>query len=142
MVTAMVTHTTSAADRKFRAEFESCEFPPSEFNHEAHLRLAYVYLVEYEPEAAQNVMRQALLSYIKAHDVPPTKFHETLTRSWILAVKHFMNKSASASFEEFAAQSQPLLDSKVMLAHYSPETLYSEDARLSYVEPDLTAIPR
>lgn len=69
-----------------------------------------------------------------------SKFHETLTRAWVLAVSHFMSR-AGASFAEFAANSQPLLDSKVMLTHSSAETLFSPDARSSFVDPDLAVIP-
>jgi len=34
-----------------------------------------------------------------------------------------------------------LLDTKVMLIHYSAETLFSPEARASFVEPDLEVIP-
>jgi hypothetical protein len=114
---------------------------PAGFNHEAHLRIAYVYLVEHGPEAAQQRMRQALLAFLGHHRVPSSKFHETLTCAWVLAVSHFMSRSASSSFAEFAAKRQPLLNSKVMLTRYSAETLFSPEARASYVEPDLEAIP-
>lgn len=68
--------------------------------------------------------------------------HETLTRAWVLAVRHFMSRSPSRSFAEFAEKSTPLLDSKVMLTHYSAGVLFSPGARASYVEPDLETIPQ
>ena len=132
----------SQSDRDFRAAFESYTVAPAEFNHEAHLRLAYVYLVENDLASAQSKMRGALLSFLAAHGIPPEKFHETLTRAWVLAVRHFMSRSPSHCFSEFAAKSQPLFDSKVMLTHYSAGVLFSPDARASYVEPDLEAIPQ
>lgn len=137
----MKTHKLSEADQAFRAAFETCAISPDGFNHEAHLRLAYVYLVEYGSDGAHQRMREALLAFLAHYRIPATKFHETLTRAWVLAVSHFMSKSASASFSEFGAQSQPLFDSKAMLTHYSAETLFSPEARVSYVEPDLEAIP-
>jgi len=115
---------------------------PAQFNHEAHLRLAYVYLVENDLTAAQERMRGALLGFLATHGIPPEKFHETLTRAWVLAVRHFMSRSPSLCFSEFSAKSQPLLDSKVMLTHYSSSVLFSPSARASYVEPDLAAIPQ
>jgi len=100
----MFTHTTSEDDRDFRTSFEACAVTPAAFNHEAHLRLAYIYLVEHGLPGAQEHMRQALLSFIKANGVPASKFHETLTCAWVLAVSHFMRRAASASFAEFAAK--------------------------------------
>jgi hypothetical protein len=135
-------HAASDEDRAFRAAFEACAVQPAAFNHEAHLRLAYVYLVEYGTSKAHERMRQSLLSFLEAHGVPPEKYHETLTRAWVLAVSHFMDKAPSSSFAEFAANSQPLLNSKAMLTHYTPEKLFSPEARTSYVEPDLEAIPK
>lgn len=132
----------SEDDRDFRAAFEACTVTLAAFNHESHLRLAYVYLIEHGPAGAQRRMRDALASFLSAHGVPAAKFHETLTCAWVLAVSHFMSRSSSSSFAEFAANSQPLLNSKVMLAHYSAQTLFSPEARASYVAPDLEAIPQ
>jgi len=138
----MENHATSQSDRDFRLAFESYSVTPAQFNHEAHLRLAYVYLVENDLTTAQERMRRALLMFLAAHGIPLEKFHETLTRAWVLAVRHFMNRSPSLCFSEFAAKSQPLLDSKVMLTHYSASVLFSPSARASYVEADLAAIPQ
>jgi hypothetical protein len=101
-----------------------------------------VYLVENDLASAQRKMRGALLSFLAAHGIPPEKFHETLTRAWVLAVRHFMSRSPSLCFSDFAAKSQPLLDSKVMLTHYSASVLFSPSARATYIEPDLEAIPQ
>jgi hypothetical protein len=53
-----------------------------------------------------------------------------------------MNRSASTSAADFIAKNQQLLDSKIMLTHYSASVLFSADARASFVEPDLDPIPR
>jgi hypothetical protein len=132
---------TSQDDRDFRAAFESCTLTLAEFNHESHLRLAYVYLVEFDLASAQNRMRDGLRAFLASHGIPPEKFHETLTRAWMLAVRHFMTRSSNRSFVEFIANSAPLRDSRVMLTHYSSSLLFSTRARAAYVEPDLEAIP-
>lgn len=133
---------TSQDDRDFRQSFEACTVAPAQFNHEAHLLLAYVYLVENDLAAAQSKMRGALQAFLRAHGLPSEKFHETLTRAWVLAVRHFMGRSPSPSFSEFLANSRPLLDSRVMLTHYSAGALFSAQARAAFVEPDLEAIPQ
>jgi hypothetical protein len=131
----------SAEDCEFRLAFEAGSVSLGEFDHLCHLRLAYVYLVEGSVDQAEVNMRRALLAFLAANNVPASKFHETLTRAWLLAVRHFMNRAASATFAEFIANSQPLLNSKVMLTHYSAETLFSAVARATFIEPDLEAIP-
>ena len=49
--------------------------------------------------------------------------------------------SSSASADEFIDRNPILLDSKIMLTHYSAELLFSPDARTRFVEPDLQRIP-
>jgi len=84
----------------------------------------------------------ALLTFLAHNDIPRSKFHETLTRAWVLAVRHFMNKGPSTSADDFIAQHPELLDSKIMLTHYSASVLFSQDARAAFVEPDLDPIPK
>lgn len=135
-------HDLSQEDRNFRSAFEACTVTPSQFNHEAHVRLAYCYLVETDVESAVQRMREALLHFLECNVIPRAKFHETITRAWVLAVRHFMDRSTSASAADFIAKNQEVLDSKIMLTHYSASVLFSSDARASFVEPDLDPIPQ
>ena len=130
-------------DLRFRDQFESGEISTADFSHRNHLRLAFVYLTESDTEEAGDRMRAALLKFLDDNNVPAGKFHKTLTISWIMAVKHFMQKAESAaSFEEFIAADDRLLDPNIMLTHYSRDTLFSETARTIFVAPDVQAIPQ
>ena len=140
-MTRPLSHEPSEEDRSFRLAFEGCVVAPSQFNHEAHVRLAYIYLTESDADLAVQKMRDALLKFLEHNSIPRSKFHETLTRAWVLAVRHFMNRSTSTSAAEFIAKNPELLDSKIMLTHYSARVLFSPDARASFVEPDLDPIP-
>ena len=136
-------HQLSADDRRFRADFEACRVRPADFDHRAHVRLAYTYLAEHDDDTALSLMRDALLAFIRHNGIPVSKYHETLTRAWILAVRHFTASSAPAPSADAFIESNPrLLDSRIMLTHYSAETLFSADARSRFVEPDLDHIPR
>ena len=137
----LLSHEPSEEDGSFQLAFEGCIVAPSQFNHEAHVRLAYVYLTEYDTDSAVQKMRDALLKFLEHNSIPRSKFHETLTRAWVLAVRHFMNRSTSTSAAEFIAKNPELLDSKIMLTHYSASVLFSPDARACFVEPDLDPIP-
>ena len=103
---------------------------------------AYVYLAEFDTEAAYLRMRDALAAFLAHHGVDPAKYHDTLTRAWILAVRHFMEKADAESAESFIDQHPEMLDSKIMLTHYSAEVLFSDEARAAFVQPDLEPIPR
>jgi hypothetical protein len=88
-------------------------------------------------------MRAALVSFLCHHGIPASKYHATLTRAWILAVDHFMHRSPEASSsDDFIARNSALLDSKIMLTHYSADLLFSDEARAGFVEPNLDPIPR
>lgn len=138
-----MTHQLSADDRAFQSDFEACRVRPEDFDHRAHVRLAYIYLADRGTDLALQAMREALHNFIRHNGIPVAKYHETLTQAWILAVRHFMARSAaSASAAEFIDANPQLLDSRIMLSHYSAEVLFSPEARARFVEPDLDRIPR
>ena len=93
----MMKHEISEDDRRFRAEFEACRLSPAMFDHRAHLRLAFIYLVGNDADMAVALMRKALRAFLEHHGVDVSKYHETLTRAWILAVLHFMEITPSLS---------------------------------------------
>jgi hypothetical protein len=139
----MLNHHLSKSDREFRAAFEAGAFAPPDFSHRVHIRLAYVYLAESDVDLALERMRASLVSFLSHHGIPASKYHATLTRAWILAVDHFMHRSPRAfSADDFIARNPLLLDSKIMLTHYSAELLFSDQARTDFVEPNLDPIPR
>jgi len=137
-----MSHTPSAEDREFQSRFESCVLPPAEFDHRGHLRLAYVYLSDHNVDSAQKMMRGALWRFLDHHGVDPAKYHETMTRAWILAVRHFMALCPESNSADSFMESDPrMLDSEIMMTHYSAELLFSDEAREQFVEPDLSPIP-
>lgn len=139
----MLKHELSQSDRDFRAAFEAGAYAPADFSHRAHVRLAYVYLADSDVELALERMRAALVAFLSHHRIPAGKYHETLTRAWILAVHHFMHRSPeAASAEDFIGRNPLLLDTRIMLTHYSADLLFSDAARANFVEPNLDPIPR
>jgi hypothetical protein len=135
-------HQLSVQDQNFRMEFEAHTISPALFNHRAHIRLAYIYLAEHDTDAAHQLMRRALLSFLNHHGINVSKYHETMTHAWILAVRHFMAKTPSTeSYDAFIEQNPSLLNSKIMLAHFTTEVLFSDEARAKFVQPNLDPIP-
>ncbi len=131
-----------AADREFLNAFERCAIAPETFHHRDHLRLAYIYLTQHDVDTALPKMRGSLQRFLVHVGAPRAKYHETITRAWLLAVEHFMHEAApTASFEEFAAAAPRLFAPGAMETHYTPDLLRSEEARERFVAPDLQPIP-
>jgi hypothetical protein len=139
----MSEHRLSAADLALQSAFERGELAPERFDHRAHVVVAYGYLATAGVDAAEESMRRGLQRYLAHHRIDPTKYHETLTRAWILAVWHFMQRTGSTvSADDLIERNPLLLDGKIMLTHYSAELLFSPEAHQRFVEPDLDPIPR
>lgn len=140
-----MTHEISAADLTFLRQFESGAVAPAQFHHREHIRLAYIYLVLGGPDEAYARLRASLHAFIHRNGVDPAKYHDTLTRAWILAVHHFMHRpgdTAARCADDFLATHERLLNKDLLQHHYSPDVLGSPEARAHFVEPDLQPIPR
>lgn len=135
-------HHASTADLEFRRAFEACEVLPAEFDHAAHVRLAYTNLCDRSIDDATERMKASLLAFLTHLGIGHEKYHETITRAWIMAVHYFMTRSEpQSSAASFTAANPELLDSRIMLTHYSAEVLFSPGARATFVEPDIQSIP-
>ncbi|GGO81579.1 hypothetical protein GCM10011348_20890 [Marinobacterium nitratireducens] len=135
-------HQASAEDEAFRRAFEAFAVLPDDFSHEAHLRLAYVYLCRDDRDLAAWRMKSALLAFLDHLGGGRAKYNETMTGAWIDAVAHFMDRTpACACFADFIAKNPVLRDSNILLTHYSAERLFSDRARAEYLEPDIQPIP-
>ena len=129
-------------DQQFLAAVELGEFQLAEFSHRAHLRLAYLYLLDTGTTAAWNKMRSTLRNYLRINNVDPDKYHETITAVWIKAVRHFLQLTpCCSSADDFINQQPQLLDANIKLSHYSAERLFSEQARERFLAPDLCELP-
>ena len=136
-------HEVSGEDQEFLRSFDDCEVEPADFNHKAHLKLAYILLAMHGVKDATPRFRTALQAFLQRNGIDPTKYHETMTQAWLLAVLHFMDRAGNtASAEEFVKASPVLHDPKIMLTHYSQELIRSDRARREFVAPDLDPIAR
>lgn len=136
-------HRLAPEDVAFAKDFETGVISPADFDHHAHLRLAYMFLATHGPSRAPLAFRKALLAYLTHHRIDSSKYHETLTQAWLQAVWLFMQRAGDTpSSVAFLARSETLQASQVMLTHYSRALLFSDEARRSFVPPDLDPIQR
>ena len=87
-------------DEQFLKQFESAALQPDLFNHEAHLRLAWLHIDRFGLERAIDNVTSQLKNYTKTLGAED-KYNETVTVAALKAVYHFMLKSESKNFRDF-----------------------------------------
>ncbi len=140
----MINHKVTKEDRHFMKQVECCEFPIDQFDHRAHLRLAYICLVQSNSiEKSIRRVKSLIIGLLRHVGINPSeKYHETLTQAWVRAVNYFMSHMKNGlSAHDFIGKNPIMLDSKIMLSHYSVDVLFSSKARATYIEPNLAPIP-
>ena len=126
------------SDREFARRFEHCELPPHWFTHEAHLRLAWIYIDRYGIELACDRLCAEITKFDQTFG-DGSKFNKTVTIAAARAVHHFMQKARASDFRSFIMEF-PQLKTRfkdLLGQHYSFDIFKSEKARLGYLEPDL-----
>jgi hypothetical protein len=108
-----------------------------DFHHASHLHVAWVYLAESSSvQQAANKMRDTLRRFA-ATAGRPQKYHETITLFWVHLLSRAYAASCGELLEEIVRANPQLLEKNFPLAYYSAERLFSDEARTSWVEPDL-----
>ena len=131
-----------SAVERLAAAFEAATLPAADWHHRAHLGVAMVLLRRHGREDGLDRLRAGIRRLNRAHGVPetPTRgYHETITRFWAHVVWRFLERAAlDASPDVLEAQLWMLAgDRGLPLRHWSPERLFSIEARLGFVSPDL-----
>src|SRR6185503_10502373 len=70
-----ISHRISESDHEFLTAFEAGAIAPANFNHRAHVRLAYIYLATNDVERGTTLMRHAIVNFLRHHGIAPTKYH-------------------------------------------------------------------
>ena len=119
---------------------ERREIANEDFHHASHLRVAWVYLAEsLSVQQAANKMRDTLRRFA-AGAGKPEKYHETITLFWVRLLSSAQAASHGERLEDIVRANPQLLEKNFLLAYYSAERLFSEEARSSWVEPDLKPV--
>ena len=106
-------------------------------HHASHLHVAWVYLTESSSvQQAAKKMRNTLRRFAAAAG-KPEKYHETITLFWVHLLSRAQAASRAERLEDVVHANPQLLEKNFPLAYYSTERLFSDEARTSWVEPDL-----
>jgi hypothetical protein len=135
----------SLSDTDFLQAFERGDYYLLEgFPHDAHVRLAWLYLRNDRWDVGTRKIREAIQRLALAHGAS-RKYHETITLFWAHIVNVHISMSPELdSFSAFTECYPQLLDTGLIKLHYSADLLRSEAARQTWNEPDLRPllIPR
>lgn len=140
------THPGSGArpwsDEDFLRAFENLSFPPDQFHHREHLRVAWLCLKSSDATRAAERTSAGIRRYANQHGVPE-KYHHTLTLFWMRLVAVALVETPEGSrFEDFLAAHGELSDKNLPAKYYSKDLLDGQAARQGWVEPDLQPLPR
>jgi hypothetical protein len=115
--------------------FESCTL--AEFKHASHLSVALWYLSRLPEREAFARMREGLRRFAAHHN--SNLYHETITLFWLRYVRDFIARAGEdRPTHELAnqlADSRP--DVRLIYDYYSQERLATDEAKASWIEPDL-----
>lgn len=134
----------SVGDQVFMKAFADNDLATTKWMHRAHLRMAWNYIRELGPDAAEPVIKETIRTHFKKNPIKSRDYHETITSFYIAlvsaAVKSFKGDDAT-DFFALVEHFPQLLDSKTIETYYSPDKLYTENAKHTFVKPDLKPLP-
>jgi hypothetical protein len=130
----------SAADAAFLEAFDSGAPEGGVFGYREHLRLAWVLIGRHGLDAATPEIERRLRDLAAAHGMPE-RYNRTLTLFWVRLVAHVSERRPAATFAEFLAAEEWLLEPGLARRHYSQELLAGAPAKAGWVDPDLIAMP-
>ena len=130
----------------FIRDFEACKLPRARWTHPAHLAVGFWYLWHHPPAEALRLARERISQHNEGVGTANTDsggYHETITlaslraaRAWLKARPH---EALHVSLKELLASDYGRSD--WLLAYWSKPLLFSVEARRSWVEPNLRALP-
>jgi len=123
--------------------FEDASIARGVWKHAEHLVVALYYTHKYDDlETATTYMRNGLFNLLtEGFKLDLTKempYHETLTVFWMCEVDDFAKKNQDLSLTEKANILIDLYDKDYPLRFYTRERLFSDAARSSFIDPDLS----
>lgn len=133
---------SESATNTLAEQFTACTLPKEQWTHHAHLRVGLWHVLRFGPDQALDLLRERISRYNVATGGVNTAtdgYHETITRFYVWAIARFVDGADRSRREDDLADE--LLrthgNRDLPLRHWSRERLFSSDARLTWVEPDV-----
>ena len=121
-------------------EFQSLQFDPEAFDHEAHVYVGWCLVTQFPLPDAIHRFADTLRRLVSSLNIEG-KYHETITWFFMILIAERQSASPANSWQEFVAANRDLVDnSKTLLSsHYSTARLWSQQARQQFLMPDIAA---
>lgn len=128
------------SDFEFIEQFVNGTLNPKIFNHEAHLRLAWLYIDKFGLEQAERDIQNQLQNFVSSIGAKG-KYNKTLTIVATRIVNRFMQNFKSDNFADFINEFPQLVFQFEALVnrHYSFDIFDSQKAKVEFLKPDLLA---
>ncbi len=122
--------------------FIDLRLPKAEWTHEAHLRVGLWHALRHGDPETLDLLRERIRRYNAAtggENTATAGYHETITRFYVGVIRDFVRSADVArTVDELAVELiERYGDRALPLRYYSRERLFSTEARLGWVEPDL-----
>jgi hypothetical protein len=130
------------SDEEFLAAFLECRLDEADFDHQAHVRVAWLMLNRHSLEDAVERICSGIERFA-THVGAAEKYNRTMSEALVRIMASYGAGAASMTWDESAHANPGLMsDVRGMLAHhYSPERLGSIEARQRFVAPDRSPLP-
>ena len=146
-------------DDEFLCAFERCTIARKDWTHEAHVRMAWIYVTRSPSDEdvfdrVRRGIKKLNTVFVRRQQVLcralPTKpkdprgldgYHETITVAFVAVIESRVEPGED--FSAFRDRNPDLFDRKLsaLLKHYSPQRLFSAPAKVEFLEPDLEPLP-
>ena len=138
----------SLTDEDFLHCFEDCSLPLEQWDHRAHVKVAFLYLSDHSFDEAIQRIRTGIKAFNQAKSVPEgatTGYNETTTVAFAHLVAATMSVYGelfpTPNADSFCDAHPQLLSKHILRLFYSPERRGDPDAKSRFLEPDLVPLP-
>ena len=127
-----------ASDAELLDAFVSTALPADQFNHEQHVRVAWLFVRHHGMPAALGAFPTAIKRFADAKGAHGL-YHETITWAFLLIIAERLARTPAPDWATFAADNADLLSwqPSILDRYYSKEVLASALARTTFLMPDL-----
>lgn len=128
-----------ATEEQLLTGFLDGSLPGDQFHHQQHVHVAFLMVRRHGMPRAIEEFSTALKAFAVAKGMPKL-YHATITWAYLLLISERLARTPLESWDEFAAANGDLLKWKpsVVDRYYTPELLWSDLARTTFVMPNKT----
>lgn len=125
--------------------FNEMTLPKPDWNHEAHIILAFWYNLNFDFDAALTFVRRGIKEYnlsVGTLNTENSGYHETITVFWMIKTKNFIVEKPDLNIDElinrFLCNEQSQFD--IVFQYYTKEFLFSNEVRKAWANGNLQQI--